>query len=77
MNSKNVTEISKDYQKRLQNIETETLELIYKDHAKAVEYIKKGRKAVDGEELTDNQLEQIANEIQVIAKMILSERTNE
>ena len=35
------------------------------------------KEAVDGEELTDNQLEQIANEIQVIAKMILSERTNE
>ena len=75
MNSKNITEISKNYQKRLQNIETETLELIYKDHAKAVEYAKKGIEAVEPEKKSDSEyVETVARELQSVSLMLLKER---
>lgn len=61
-------------EKQLQTLNTETIKLLAEDHSKAQEYIKIGRELTNAEELTDKQTEGMANEMMIIAKMILAER---
>ncbi len=67
---------SEEIKKQLDELDDETLETIFKDHSKAVEYVKKGLKNVSIEELNNRSIEDMAHEMQLIAKIALNERTN-
>ena len=67
--------LSKEINSQLEKIGDETLEIIYKNHAKAVEYVKKGAEAVNYRKLEQTEIEELAHEMQVVAKMVLKERS--
>lgn len=69
-----VEKVSEEIKKQLEMLDDETLETIFKDHSKAVEYVKKGFKHVSIEELNNRSIEDIAHEMQLIAKIALNER---
>lgn len=60
----------------LEKIDDETLQLIFKDHKKALEYVKKGMKTVGSKDLTKLEINDLAYEMQVIARMIIKERAD-
>lgn len=65
---------SDEIKQQLEKLDSETLELIYRDHAKAVEYVKKGLKNISVEALNNKSIEDIAYEMQLIAKIELNQR---
>jgi len=65
---------SDEIRKHLDKLDDATLETIYKNHAKAVEYVKIGLQNVSVEQLNNNSIEEIAHEMQLIAKIALNER---
>lgn len=69
-----IQKVSDKIKRQLENLENETLELIYQDHAKAVEYVKKGFNSITVEELNNKSIEDIAHEMQAVARMLLNER---
>ena len=66
---------SDEIKKQLEKLDDATLETIYKDHAKAVEYVKRGLQDVSIEALSNKSIEDIAYEMQTIAKIELNLRT--
>jgi len=76
MDNRKVAEIADVYSKQIQNLDSESLKSIVEDHSKAVEYVKKGIELTNwNKSLTDEDIEAIANEMQVVAKMIIKERS--
>lgn len=76
MKVKSLNETQKDIKKQLDNLDTATVKLLAKDHLKARQYIRIGREAIKADKLTDEELDQIANELQAVAKMLLDEKLN-
>ena len=62
--------------RQIEKLDNETLEQIYINHAKAVEYVKKGLQEVSVEALSNNSIEDIAHEMQIIAKIELNQRSS-
>lgn len=67
--------VSDEIKKQLEELSDETLEIIYNDHAKAVEYVKKGFENVSIGELNNRSIEDIAHEMQLMAKIELNQRS--
>ncbi len=76
MNVKSFTDAQMDIKKQLDNLDTATIKLLAEDLFKARQYIGIGREAVTAEKLTDEQLDQMANELQAVAIMLLDEKLN-
>ncbi len=72
----NLQKVADNISKELQKLDKETLELIFRDHKKALEYIKKGMKEVGSIKLTDSEINNLAYEMQSVARMLLKERAN-
>lgn len=68
-------DLKKKYQAQIELLDSDKLELIVEDREKALEYARKGIEQVEPEKLTPDHIEAMANEMQIIAKMILEERT--
>lgn len=66
-----ILKLSKEIQKKLQKLNDETLQSIITDYPKAVEYIKN-----NNQDLNNEQVESLAQEMQIIAQMLLKERTD-
>lgn len=66
-----ILKLSGEIQKKLQKLDNETLQLISIDHSKAVEYIKNYN-----QDLSNEQVESLAQEMQTIAQMLLKERAD-
>jgi hypothetical protein len=63
------------YKKQLESLDKEALKLVVDDHIKALEYANIGIRQVEPEKINDiDYLEQVANEMQKLAKMILESR---
>ncbi len=71
-----VQKTSDEIKKEIQKLRNESLELIFKDHQKALEYVKKGMEAVGSKELTELEINGLAHEMQAIAQMIIKERAD-
>lgn len=69
-----VQNLSDKIKKQLEQLDSETLEVIYRYHAKAVEYVKIGFSKVSVEELNNRSIEDIAKEMQMVAKIELNQR---
>ena len=68
--------VADNISRELQKIDNETLDLIFKDHKKALEYVKKGMQAVGTKDLTKAEINSLAYEMQAVARMLLKERAN-
>lgn len=64
---------SDEIKKQLQALDDETLQTVSSDHSIAVEYIKRGVEATQTN-LSDEEIDKLAQEMQSIALMLLSER---
>lgn len=74
MNTTKVQELSLEHRRILNNLDKETLKLIVEDHSIAIEYAKKGVESVEPENVNREYIESVANEMQVLADMLLQER---
>lgn len=74
MDPKNIQKLSEEYKQQLEKLDSETLEIIYNDHSKALEYAKKGIEMIEPEKLSDKYINELAYEMQAVAKMVLTER---
>lgn len=68
-------ELKRKYQSQIENLDSEPLREIVENRERAVEAARKGIEMVEPDKLTPEHIEAIANEIQIIGKMILEERT--
>ncbi|MCL4354354.1 hypothetical protein M1349_02660 [Patescibacteria group bacterium] len=68
-----IQKISDEIKKQLKAINNETLQTVYRDHSIAVEYIKKGTKTTQIN-LSDEEIDKLASEMQSVALMLLKER---
>lgn len=75
MNTKRIEEISSNYKKQIQKLDNDTLRLIIKNRMQAIEYAKKGIEEVEPEILTGEHIRSVASEIQIVANLILEERS--
>lgn len=75
MDSKRIIEISSKYKDLIQKLDNDTLLLIVKNRIKALEYAKKGMEEVDPDNLTDENVRSVASEMQIVANLILEEKT--
>lgn len=73
--NKCMDELKRKYQTEIENLDSDQLKSIAENRDKAMEAARKGIQLVEPEELTPEHIEAIANEMQIIAKMILEERT--
>lgn len=71
-----IQKVSDEIKKELEKLDNETLEIIYKDHSKAVQYVKIGLQNVSIEELSKKSIEDMASEMQMVAKMELNQRSS-
>ncbi len=74
MDAKKIEKLASEYKKQLDKLESETLQIMSGDRLKAVEYARKGIAEIEPENLNEEYVQTVANEMQVIAKMILEER---
>lgn len=68
-------ELKRKYQAQIEQLDSGPLQEIVTNREKAIEAARKGIELVEPEKLTPEHIEAIANEMQIIAKMILEERT--
>ena len=68
-------ELRKKYQAEIEKLESEDLREIAENRERALEQARKAVEQVEPERLTPDHIEAMANEMQIIAKMILEERT--
>ncbi len=68
-------ELKKKYQAQIEQLDSDNLKIILADREKALECAKKGIEHIEPEKLTPEHIESIANEMQIVAKMILKERS--
>lgn len=73
MSNKDIIELSTKYQKQLQDLDARTLELIFKDHAKAVEYARKGVKIIDPDFLMEGDEERYLSLRQKLPEQVLGQ----
>ncbi|MDO8659483.1 MAG: hypothetical protein Q7K54_02675 [Candidatus Parcubacteria bacterium] len=66
-----ILKLSEEIQKKLQKLDNEILQSISTDHSKAIEYIKNNK-----QRLSNEQVKSIAQEMQIVAQMLLKERAN-
>ena len=71
-----IQKISDGIKKELEKLDNETLEIIYRDHSKAVQYVKIGLQNVSIEQLSNKSIEDMASEMQIVAKIELNLRSN-
>ena len=67
-------DLKKKYQAQIEQMDSENLKIILEDREKALECARKGIEQVEPENLTPEHTEAVANEMQIIAKIILEER---
>lgn len=67
--------LKKKYQAEIEKLDSENLKIILEDREKALEYAKRGIEQVEPEKLSTEHINTIADEMQIVAKMILEERT--
>lgn len=65
---------TKKFQAQIEKLESEDLREVVKSRQKALELAKRGIEQVEPKKLTHEHIESIANELQIVAKMILEER---
>lgn len=68
-------DLKKKYQAEIEKLESEDLIEVAESREKALELARKGIEQVEPDKLTPEHIESIANEMQVVAKMILEERS--
>ena len=68
-------DLKKKFQAEIEQFDSENLKIIAENREKALEYARKGIEQVEPEKLTPEHIESMANELQIVAKMILEERT--
>lgn len=62
------------YKSEIQKLSTEGLNRIFKDRSEALKFAKKGIKKIDPRNLSDENVDALASEMQFFAKLILEER---
>ena len=67
--------LKKAYQAQIEQLDSDNLKIILEDREKALQYARKGIEQIEPEKLIPEHIESIANEMQIVAKMILEERT--
>ena len=75
MDGENAQKLSDKIRRQLEKLDNQILEQIYQNNAKAVEYFKKGFGQVSVEELNNRSLEDMAHEMQLMAKLELNLRS--
>lgn len=73
--AKDIEKLSKEYQKFIEELDSESLKLVTGDFSVALEYARKGMEQVDPGNLNNQSIQQIAIEMQNIANMVLRERS--
>ena len=68
-------DLKKKFQSQVEQLDSNNLKIIVDNREKALEYARKGIEQVEPEKLTPEHIESMANELQIVAKMILEERT--
>lgn len=63
------------YKKQIQRLSTEIIRLILEDRSKALEYARIGIGQIEPNNLTEEHIEDVANELQRVAGFILEDRT--
>ncbi len=76
MDLKSLQKSKEAIKKQLKSLDIKTIELLVQDHSKALKYIRIGRKVTNGSDLSDEEAESVANELQEMAKMELSQRSS-
>ncbi len=74
MDAKKIEKLASEYKKQLDKLDSETLRIMSEDRSKATEYARKGIQEVEPENLSEEYVQTVANDMQVIARMILEER---
>jgi len=74
MNIKQLETLREEYKKKLAHLDTETLRQVAQNHATAQKYAERGIGTIEPENLNDKYIETIANEMQVLARLLLTER---
>lgn len=64
----------KKFQAQIGKLESDNLREVVYNRQKAIELAKRGIEEVEPERLTPEHIESIANELQIVAKMVLEER---
>ncbi len=65
-----------DYKSKLDILDTETLRQVAQNYATAQHYAERGIGTIEPENLSNKYIDTIANEMQILAKMLLKEREN-
>jgi len=73
MDTKSIGELAKIYKKFLESLDDETVNLIAKDYTVALSAAKKGIEEIEPDKLNPEYIQQVANELQLIAKMVVNE----
>lgn len=68
-------ELRNKYQAEIEKLESDDLRKIVEDRERALEAARKGIEEVEPDKLSPDYISTIANEMQIVAKMILEERT--
>ena len=66
--------LSDSYEKAIQKLDNEVLEIISQNREKALEYARKGIAQAEPNKLTDRHITLVADNMQIIARVILKER---
>ncbi len=75
MDANKIEELQEKYKKQFQNLDSEGLRQISTDRSKAEEYAKKGIETVEPKNLNYDYIQTVANTMQLVAKMLLEERS--
>lgn len=67
-------DLIRKFQDQIEKLDSDSLRDVVKDRQKALELAKRGIEQVEPKKLTHEHIESIANELQIVAKMILEER---
>lgn len=66
------------YKSQIETLDQETLEIMAKDHVKALEYARKGIEQIEPEKVNNLEyLELVANKMQRVAREILEKRSQD
>jgi hypothetical protein len=66
--------LSDSYEKSIQKLDNEVLEIISQNREKALEYARKGIEQTEPDKLTTKDIKLIADNMQILARRILEER---
>jgi len=76
MNAKKslIENLSKEQKEFIQNLDNETIARIHIDREEALKYAETGIKQTEPEKLNPDHLEKVADYMQILARIVLSER---